>query len=82
MLLRHVTVNEIVHAIDEIMGNDCEYSITLADDMPDDDTPYNGGYYVSVNNSMDRVLLYYAHSFYDKLNDYCSMVERGETYST
>jgi len=82
MLLRRVTVNEIVHAIDEIMGNDCEYHITLSSDLPDDGTPYNGGYYVSVNISMDRVLLYYADSFYDKLNDYCVMVEKGESYAS
>jgi len=52
MMLRHVTVNEIVHAIEELMG-DCQY------------------------NHPDRVLLYYADSFYDKLNDYCAMVEEG-----
>lgn len=79
MLLRHVTVNEIVHAIDEIMGDTCDYHITLASDMPKYG-PYNGGYYVSVNNSLDRVFLYYADTFYQKLNDYCAMVERGESY--
>ena len=77
MLLRHVTVNEIVHAIDELMG-DCQYDIVLSG-KPQGDQPYNGGYYVTINNHPDRVLLYYADSFYDKLNDYCAMVERGES---
>ena len=81
MLLRHVTVNEIVHAIDEIMGNDCEYSIVHSS-LATMDKPYNGGYYVTINNHPDRVLLYYADSFYDKLNDYCVMVEKGESYAS
>lgn len=76
MLLRHVTVNEIVHAIHEIMGNACEYNITLSGIAPMD-RPYNGGYYVTVNNHPERVLLYYADTFYDKLNDYCVMVENS-----
>lgn len=75
-MLRHVTVNEIVHAIHEIMGNDCEYNITLSGIAPMD-RPYNGGYYVTVNNHSERVLLYYADTFYDKLNDYCIMVENS-----
>ena len=75
MLLRRVTVNEIVHAIEEIMG-DCEYSITLSSKAPMD-KPYSGGYYVTINNFPERVLLYYADSFYDKLNDYCYRVENN-----
>ena len=79
MMLRHVTVNEIVHAIHEMMGDDCEYSITHSSHANMDQS-YNGGYYVTINNLPDRVLLYYADVFYDKLNDYCAMVERGESY--
>lgn len=79
MLLRHVTVNEIVHAIHEMMGDDCEYAITHSSHAKMDQ-PYNGGYYVTINNHPDRVLLYYAETFYDKLNDYCAAVERGESY--
>lgn len=75
MLLRHVTVNEIVHAIHEIMGDDCEYSITLSS-IATMNHEYNGGYYVRINNHPQNVLLYYADSFYDKLNDYCVMVEQ------
>jgi len=78
MLLRHVTVNEIVHAIHEILGDDCEYSIVHSGDIPVD-RPYNGGYYVRINNHADRVLLYYADTFYDKLNDYCVIVEKLRT---
>lgn len=78
MLLRHVTVNEIVHAIEELMG-DCQYDITMSG-KPQGDQPYNGGYYVRINNHPDRVLLYYADTFYDKLNDYCAMVEEGISY--
>lgn len=75
-MLRHVTVNEIVHAIHEIMGDDCEYNITLSGIAPMD-RPYNGGYYVTINNFPERVLLYYADTFYDKLNDYCAAVENN-----
>ena len=78
MLLRHVTVNEIVHAIHEMMGDDCEYSIVQSDCAKMDQT-YNGGYYVRINNHEENVLLYYADTFYDKLNDYCVMVERSQT---
>lgn len=77
MLLRHVTVNEIVHAIHEMMGDDCEYNITHSNYPIPVDKPYNGGYYVTINNHPERVLLYYADSFYDKLNDYCVMVENS-----
>jgi hypothetical protein len=77
MLLRHVTVNEIVHAIEELMG-DCEYNITLSSKAPMD-KPYNGGYYVTINNFPERVLLYYADSFYNKLEDYCYRVENNIT---
>ena len=73
MLLRHVTVDEIVHAIEEIMG-DCEYTIVHSSTTPMD-RPYNGGYYVTINNHPKRILLYYADGFYQKLNDYCVMVE-------
>lgn len=75
MLLRHVTVNEIVHAIHEIMGDDCTYDITMSG-KPSADQPYNGGYFVRINNHPDNVLLYYADTFYQKLNDYCVMVEQ------
>ena len=51
MMLRHVTVNEIVHAIDELMG-DCQYDTTLSG-KPQGDQPYNGGYYVTINNHPD-----------------------------
>ena len=81
MSLRHVTVDEIVHAIHEMMGDDCEYSIVHSSPAPMD-KPYNGGYYVRINNHPDRVLLYYADNFYDKLNDYCVMVEQGESYAS
>ena len=76
MLLRQVTVNEIVHAIHEIMGDDCEYKITLSGRFHSD-LPYNGGYYVTINNHPESVLLYYARTFYDRLNDYCVMVENS-----
>jgi hypothetical protein len=76
-MLRHVTVNEIVHAIHEIMG-DCKYTITPTS-KPVDGKLYNGGYYVNINNSSQNVLLYYANTFYDKLNDYCYMVENPLT---
>ena len=76
MLLRHVTVNEIVHAIHEIMGDDCKYSIIHSGPIPMD-KPYNGGYYVRINDHEENVLLYYADNFYDKLNDYCVMVEQS-----
>lgn len=75
MLLRHVTVNEIVHAIHEIMGDDCAYDITYSSECASDQ-PYNGGYFVRINNHADNVLLYYADTFYQKLNDYCVMVEQ------
>ena len=76
MLLRHVTVDEIVHAIHDMMGDDCEYTIVHSSITPMD-KPYNGGYYVRINNHPENVLLYYADSFYDKLNDYCVMVENS-----
>lgn len=76
MLLRHVTVNEIVHAIHEIMGDDCTYAITYSSECPPHDQTYNGGYFVRINNHPDNVLLYYADTFYQKLNDYCVMVEQ------
>jgi hypothetical protein len=75
MLLRHVTRSEIETAIHEMM-DDCEYSIVASGDIPQDRV-YNGGYYVTINNHPDRVLLYYADTFYDRLNDYCAMVEEG-----
>jgi hypothetical protein len=77
-MLRHVTVNEIVHAIHEMMGDDCEYNITYSSPAPMD-RPYNGGYYVTINNFPERILLYYADTFYDKLNDYCYRVENNIT---
>lgn len=80
MLLRHVTVNEIVHAIHEMMGDDCEYSI-IQSSIPKMDQPYNGGYFVRINNHPENVLLYYADTFYDKLNDYCVMVEEFASQS-
>ena len=80
-MLRHVTVNEIVHAIHEIMGDDCEYTITLSSPAPKD-RPYNGGYYVTINNHPEKILLYYASTFYDKLNDYCYAVENNLTLET
>ena len=76
-MLRHVTVNEIVHAIEELMG-DCEYNITLSS-KASLDKPYNGGYYVTINNFPERVLLYYADHFYSKLEDYCYRVEHNLT---
>jgi hypothetical protein len=78
MLLRKVTVNEIVHAIEELMGPDCTYSITLSS-KASPHKPYNGGYYVTINNFPGRVLLYYADSFYSKLEDYCNAVENNLT---
>lgn len=81
MLLRHVTVNEIVHAIHEMMGDDCEYSIVQSSHAKMDQA-YSGGYYVRINNHEENVLLYYADTFYDKLNDYCAMVERSQTLAT
>ena len=79
MLLRHVTVDEIVHAIHDMMGDDCEYTIVHSNYPIPMDKPYNGGYYVRINNHPENVLLYYADSFYDKLNDYCVMVEQTAT---
>jgi hypothetical protein len=78
MLLRHVTRSEIETAIHEMMDG-CEYSIVASGNIPQD-RAYNGGYYVTINNHADRVLLYYADTFYQKLNDYCVMVESEESY--
>lgn len=74
MSLRHVTINEIVHHIHDIMGDDCEYSIAHSSPPPMD-RPYNGGYYVRVNNHPDTVLVYYADTAYDRIQDYCCKVE-------
>lgn len=81
MLLSHVTVNEIVRAIHEIMGDDCEYSIVHSS-YPGVFGMVGGGYYVRINNHPENVLLYYADSFYDKLNDYCVMVEQTSPKSS
>jgi hypothetical protein len=71
MLLQKVTEDQIEQAIREMMPDDVAYAITPAG---------AAGFYVNVNGHPDSVLLYYVDGFYQKLNDYCVMVEDPTTW--
>jgi hypothetical protein len=69
-LLKKVSIDQIEQAIREMMPNDVVYVITPSG--------VSGGFYVNINWHPDSVLLYYEDGYYQKLNEYCVAVERGE----
>jgi hypothetical protein len=69
-LLKKVSMDQIEQAIREMMPDDVVYVITPSGS--------SGGFYVNINGHPDSVVLYYEDGYYEKLNDYCAKVERGE----
>ena len=67
MLGRIVTEKEIIEAIYEMMFDDVRFDITPSG---------GGGFFVTINNFPENVLLRSADTFYQKLNDYCVRVEK------
>ena len=66
MIGQIVTAQQIIDAIYEMMSDDVRFDITPSG---------GGGFFVRINNHPEDILLRSADTFYQKLNDYCVMVE-------